>query len=226
MPAPPPVATLHESNPGPPVLRYGTKRSWNQRRVTGLVLLIALVLPAAWWSRAQMRQWIADRHTRAATQIDIDQELALCADSISNGQWAHAQTSIDRARLAASACRKLFTRAELSAFTQRIDGTQASLQSEQERIMRLQGPVPSLRQRMADELNAARSVRIRSDAIANLNDAADRLIRERNYADALELLRQSLILEPVNERALGLLSCATTRLQGVQPTSHPVRDDP
>jgi tetratricopeptide (TPR) repeat protein len=216
MPASAPVATLHEADSSPPVLGYGTKRYWNQRRVAGLVLLIAVAHPAAWWSRVEMRQWIADRRIRAVTRIQMDQNLSQCADSISHGQWRDAQVSIDRARLAACAYPDLFSRAELNAFTKRIDKAQASLQNEEARVMQAttQGHVLWYRRFHEQSL---RPIRIRPDAIADLIDAADRAMHRGGYGDAVQLLQQAIVLDPSNQPALELLRQANEHLPSSRP---------
>jgi hypothetical protein len=165
-----------------------------------------------------MRQWIADRHTRAATRIEIDQDLVRCTDSISHGQWMNAQVSIDRARLAASAFPTLFKPTELKTFATRIDQAQCSLQQVEEASVRYDIIVPLTEEHPS-------TARMKADTVLNLISTANRLSDLCDYPGAARLLRHALLLNPPNDRAITLLREANAHEAGVTPNGQQLLAD-
>lgn len=185
---------------GGPVLRYGTMRRARRWRIAAFLTLIVLVPPSFWWSKSMLQQWSEDRARRVEIRYQVSTNLTAASTGIEREQWATAQIDIDRARLASDADPALFGASELRAFRRRIENTEDNMRAAQEHAMIRAEMDPHWRQ-LRDSRLANPPVCISSNVTADLNRTADRLLRHGRYSEALETLRQVLILDPDNAHA-------------------------
>lgn len=141
---------------------------------------------------------------RSEISYNVDTNLEQARSATQQGSWKDAQLSIDRARLAASADPSIFSSEELRRFTQRIDQTQQDLQRTQEQVSskQAQGIENGVRTRIANEQRLARLQR--QQTIADLIHTSQQLTNQGRYREALQTVEQILILDPINDYAVGV----------------------
>ncbi|HSU67322.1 MAG TPA: hypothetical protein VLJ39_10650, partial [Tepidisphaeraceae bacterium] len=152
-----------------------------------------------------MQQEAADLEARRGeiryrVQGNLDQARA----AIAAHKWADAQIAIDRARLAASADPTIFQAQENQRFSTEIDRTELDFRKAQERV---EADAQSRRdeaiqRRIQDERR--RAIEERQRTIADLVHTAQLLSSEGRYAEALQTVDQILILDPINDYAVGV----------------------
>ena len=134
----------------------------------------------------------------------VDTNLEQAQQAIHQGHWADAQFAIDRARLAASADKSIFTTEDLHRFTQRIDQTQQDLDRTKEEVSakETQGIDKGVRRKIEEEQRQARLQR--QQTIADLIHTSQQLTNQGRYREALQTVDQILILDPINDYAVGV----------------------
>lgn len=146
--------------------------------------------------------YIRARQSEITFQVQSNLDQAQTA--IKQGHWRDAQISIDRARLAATADPTIFEPADLHKFTLRIDQAQQDLQrTEQEVSAReREGIDVGVRKRIADEQHQANLQR--QQTIADLIHSSHLLSNQGRYRESLQIVDQILILDPINDYAVGV----------------------
>lgn len=148
-----------------------------------------------------LQQWSEDRARRAEIRYRVTTNLAVASAEIAEGQWANAQVAIDRARLASQADPLLFSDRESRELGQKIDATDIKLRDAQEQAWRSRDPVIERRIEEAFVRQRTEEVFVRTNVIADLNRTADQLLTQGRYSEALQTLREVLILDPNNAHA-------------------------
>jgi general secretion pathway protein D len=142
----------------------------------------------------------AKREIEYNVSTNLDQAHA----AIQAGNWRDAQISIDRARLAASSDPAIFTPEELQRFTTRIDQTQQDLQRTQEEVgAKAQRELDRAVQVRIDQERRA-AIRQRQQTIADLIHSSQLLTNQGRYREALQIVEQILLLDPINDYAVGV----------------------
>ena len=133
-------------------------------------------------------------------QSNLDQARA----AIQQEHWGDAQIAIDRARLAASADPTIFPAQTIRGFNTQIANTEADLRQAQERVTTAQNDqtAKAVQIRIESERETARRQRQRT--IADLIHTAQQLTSQGRYREALQTVDQILILDPVNDYAVGV----------------------
>lgn len=198
-----------EEKPNTLVLHYGTRWRIRPRHMLAAILVVALALVVSWWGQGEVKRWIGNRHARAMIRREVDQQLSQAEHSMESDHWSVAQLAIDRARFAANITPNLFGAAELKATSRRIDRAQATLEKSMERKFAETYPDPALAKRIEGEY--LHPVRIRSDAIEDLNNTAYVLVQQGDDTDALAPLREVIRLDQSDQRANFLLNLLSVR---------------
>ena len=133
-------------------------------------------------------------------QSNLDQARA----AIAQGNWSDAQIAIDRARLAASADPSIFTPKEIRSLTNSIDQTDLQLHQEQERQHERAEQSRDLEVQHRLEEQRKRAIEERQRTIADLVYTAKQLDGQGRYREALQTVDQILILDPINDFAVGV----------------------
>ena len=133
-------------------------------------------------------------------QSNLDQARA----AIDQQKWAEAQIDIDRARLAAAADPTIFPVAEIRRFHNEIDQTELSLQQAQEAVrIKSQGVTDQAIQRSIEEQRRI-ALEQRQRTLADLIHTAQQLTNQGRYKEALQTVDQILLLDPINDYAVGV----------------------
>ena len=137
-------------------------------------------------------------------RYQVQSSLDQARSNIQQGQWGNAQIAIDRARLAASADPTIFPQEEVRRFRNEIDSTELDLRRTEEAAQsRQQSTVDvGIQRRIAEERRIALEQRQRT--IADLIHTAQQLTNQGRYREALQTVDQILILDPINDYAVGV----------------------
>jgi len=118
------------------------------------------------------------------------------------GDPGRAQSLAERARLSIAGARGAFNDAEYDAFLRRLDDLTREIESRREQISRTEGA-------QKEKQNAEAAAKAEKTRVAErdrkVNEAIDRvraLQQERKYKEALQVVEQTLFLDPNNPTAL------------------------
>lgn len=141
---------------------------------------------------------------RGEIQYNVRVNLEQAHNAIQDGHWKDAQVAIDRARLAASSDPTIFDAADIRRFNQQIDGTQQELERTEERVQNTQQQGIDARVRLEIENERRAANLARQQTIADLIHSAQLLTNQGRYREALQIIDQILILDPINDYAVGV----------------------
>ena len=144
------------------------------------------------------------RARQAEIEYNLQTNLDQAHAAIQQGRWKDAQVSIDRARLAASSDPTIFPPEAIQRFNSRIDQTQQDLQRTEEEVgNKAQRDLDrAVRIRIDEERRAA--IRQRQQTIADLIHSSQLLTNQGRYREALQIIEQILLLDPINDYAVGV----------------------
>jgi type II secretory pathway component GspD/PulD (secretin)/tetratricopeptide (TPR) repeat protein len=141
---------------------------------------------------------------RSEIRYQIQSSLDEAHADIARGEWANAQIAIDRARLGSTADPTIFPPDELRRFRNQIEQTQLDLQQAQERAT---SHIQSLTDRdiqIRIERQRVEAQRARQRTIGDLIRTSQQLTDQGRYREALQTVDQILILDPINDYAVGV----------------------
>jgi general secretion pathway protein D len=133
-------------------------------------------------------------------QSNLDEARA----DIQQGQWGAAQIAIDKSRLAASSDPTIFPPDQINRFKMQIDQTELDLQATRQATIDKASAATevAVRTRIVTEREKARKQR--EATIAELIRTAQNLTNQGRYKEALQTVDQILILDPINDYAVGV----------------------
>lgn len=125
-------------------------------------------------------------------------------DAVQAHDWNRAEAALQRAKLASSTDRAIFSPSALREFDTTIANTQLYLDQERQRLQ--MGLAAQNDQRAAEQI---RRERLRAQAerertIRDLKKTAQDLIKQARYREALGVIDQVLALDPTDEYAVGV----------------------
>ena len=149
---------------------------------------------------------------RYQIQSNLDQARA----AIQSQNWAGAQTSIDRARLAASLDPTIFNPDEIRRFRQQIDQADLDLRRAQDEAKARSDAdtARNIEAKIAQEREVA--LRDRQNTIADLIRTSRNLTDQGKYREALQTVDQILVLDPNNDYAVGVKPLLEDKVQFAQ----------
>jgi general secretion pathway protein D len=133
-------------------------------------------------------------------QSNLDQARA----AIQQGQWGNAQIAIDRARLAASSDPSIFQPSDIRRFNNEIDQTELDLRQTEQKVQDLEQSKIDVGVRERIEAGRRQALQQRQQTIADLIHTAQTLTNQGRYKEALQTVDQILILDPINDYAVGV----------------------
>ena len=133
-------------------------------------------------------------------QSNLDQAKA----STQQGNFANAQNAIDRARLAAAIDPTIFTADQIRNFRTQIEQTELALRQAEERAKAASDNAIAEATRTRIAVERKQAIEDRQKTIADLIRTSQNLTAQGRYKEALQTVDQILILDPVNDYAVGV----------------------
>jgi general secretion pathway protein D len=158
--------------------------------------------PAATSTLSEAERLINAR--RQVTQFRFDSAVQKAKDSTVSGDFADARRQIEQARIASRTERTIFSSEELASFDEQIAAAQGELDRESARVGRAEQEqiARDAASEEASQLNQKNAEKQRS--IAQLIRRSRQLTEQGQYEQAVGVIDQILVIDPLNDYALGV----------------------
>lgn len=158
--------------------------------------------PAATSTLSEAERLINAR--RQVTQFRFDSAVQKAKDATVSGDFSDARRQIEQARIASRTERTIFSSEELAKFDEQIAAVQGELDRESARVGRAEQEqiARDAASEEASQLNQKNAEKQRS--IAQLIRRSRQLTEQGQYEQAVGVIDQILVIDPLNDYALGV----------------------